>query len=551
MELNYYTKYKDRSPVETVSILKKFFLDRGFDLKLTSNINSECGSWSCRWELYYHNRFIIGQNGKGVNEIFSFASGLAELYERFCNISILWAHNPIWYDLIKPDGKRLTVSECLDSLPYLRTFYESWVGENVEDFINVLTNGLPIGVEYNSLNGLSSIYIDERIINRTNGSFGMCAGNSHEEALIQGICELYEIYCTIKFYDPQIKIKYTLINPALYETNSTLIKMIENIEAKNPGSEVLFLDFSEQFGLPVIAAIYINYEPMNIVVNFGASPYFDIALERSLTEIYQGRYAQDELALLKPLETAEIFDIWAEYPGAVGHSGFLRKSMFDLLIMNNQVNDKVYLHDGLSQVEVLQHLITLGEKQKIKLWTRDMSQCPQMKAYHIIPDFDISVPVQAKPSIKLTGWEYDAIVEQIIQDTNFLYNMIYNQVSIERYQDYLSDLKRKRPVYPLATFGWQNLYGMSDDLIAFTLSLIADNEWWTVKDILPKLKGTYLYQPLIDFFNYNNLESMGGAKYYILYYNQQFDYNIYLDKIIKTEYIKIMPQLVKIIKGES
>jgi len=39
---------------------------------------------------------------------------------------------------------------------------------------------------------------------------------------------------------------------------------------------------------PVMAVVLINKTNNNIIVNFGASPVFDIALERCLTEIYQG-----------------------------------------------------------------------------------------------------------------------------------------------------------------------------------------------------------------------------------------------------------------------
>ncbi|MGN1342703.1 MAG: YcaO-like family protein [Bacilli bacterium] len=46
------------------------------------------------------------------------------------------------------------------------------------------------------------------------------------------------------------------------------------------------IDFSYNFNVPVLMALIVNRRTNTITVNLGASPIFDIALERTLTELY-------------------------------------------------------------------------------------------------------------------------------------------------------------------------------------------------------------------------------------------------------------------------
>jgi hypothetical protein len=87
-------KYKERAPLETIHIIKEFFNNKGYTTRIFNNIETESGSWHCAVELYKNNKLILTTFGKGVNDIYSQASGYAELFETFCN---QWAFikNPI------------------------------------------------------------------------------------------------------------------------------------------------------------------------------------------------------------------------------------------------------------------------------------------------------------------------------------------------------------------------------------------------------------------------------------------------------------------------
>ena len=116
------THYKEISPEQTVQNVRKFFNDNGFTIKMTENYESESSTWFCHVDLYLNDYRISGANGKGVSEIYSLASGHAELYERFCN-GMMFGANPWWNKSIikmnqekhgyslRADEKKLTYDE--------------------------------------------------------------------------------------------------------------------------------------------------------------------------------------------------------------------------------------------------------------------------------------------------------------------------------------------------------------------------------------------------------------------------------------------------------
>jgi len=111
----------------------------------------------------------------------------------------------------------------------------------------------------------------------------MAAGNTLEEALNQGISEIFERYVTFEFYQNKID-KYYILEKN--DINNNIIKdLITNIETHN--NKIYFIDFSYNYNLPVIGCICIDLNTNGIKCSFGSFPIFDIAIERCITELYQ------------------------------------------------------------------------------------------------------------------------------------------------------------------------------------------------------------------------------------------------------------------------
>lgn len=294
---SYSDKFKDRQPMETVEIIKKFYEDRGIITKVVINEKTEADTWFCRVELYYNNQIILGTNGKGVTEEFSLASGYAESYERFCNRINLFFSPLIMSKLMQvymvnrgfrldPDEKNITF-EDMYAIPAVKDYYDHYLEDInlTKQYFDMITNGQIIGVPYESFNTPGQkAYYDPRIINQVIKSNGMCAGNSVSEALNQGISEICEMYCSCNIYRKIFDTYYEI------DTDTIQNPIIQNIlnKIKEAGLIVKLYDLSYNFNVPVVMSVLINPVLYNIHCNYGSFPVFDIAVERILTELYQG-----------------------------------------------------------------------------------------------------------------------------------------------------------------------------------------------------------------------------------------------------------------------
>jgi ribosomal protein S12 methylthiotransferase accessory factor len=126
------------------------------------------------------------------------------------------------------------------------------------------------------------------------GSNGMCAGNSPEEALAQGLCEIFERRAVISCVSDS-KAAPTFTRRAL-QRYKRLWRAIRRLESHSD-YRVIVKDCSLGQRYPVVATIMINRSNQSYSVNFGSHPSFEVALERTLTEKFQLR-GPEELDVL-------------------------------------------------------------------------------------------------------------------------------------------------------------------------------------------------------------------------------------------------------------
>lgn len=247
----------------------------------------------------------ISTNGKGKNPEFSLASAYAEMMERLQN-------NLKFY------GERYCTKNYLETLPKDSEFrkkveqndlvlqFESFHDEKHfkicelvsnensacfklfgEENINYLKQNMNVDISilcvpYYNVFEKKLDYLPVK--NEKTGSNGMCAGNSLEEALIQGICEVFERYVLKKvllddIVLPQIPLEL-FIGTLIYDR---IVKLRDN-----KSIEVIILDGSLGLGLPVIGCIIIDKIAQKYRLEMGSATDPEIALERCLTEHFQG-----------------------------------------------------------------------------------------------------------------------------------------------------------------------------------------------------------------------------------------------------------------------
>ena len=126
-------------------------------------------------------------------------------------------------------------------------------------------------------------------------SNGMSAGNTQHEARVQGLSEVFERY---------VKNRILAEGICLPEVPDAVIDRYPRIRAAideltGHGFRLRVCDASLGGRFPVMNVTLVNPADGGVFTSFGAHPAFEVALERSLTELLQGR-GLDQLDVFQP-----------------------------------------------------------------------------------------------------------------------------------------------------------------------------------------------------------------------------------------------------------
>lgn len=298
MNNNEYRKFKDSKPEDTLFRIQTILHDLGINTTYEWSNGEYEGCCSNRVTVYPTS---LGTNGKGTDKSYTLTSGYAELIERIQN-NILYigelSQEDQEYDgfLHFPDQKFISFKEIIEQKSaFIEHIFDKLSCENETDKIKVLREyaNMKNGTEYECLcipfadiKENRIVYLPQDLIFSVYGSNGMSAGNTLEEALVQGLSEVFERYVNRK-----IALEH-ICPPSVprdfLEKIASLNHIICEIE-QNPIYEVDVKDCSLGRGLPVVAVIIKNKQKGTFGVKFGAHPSFKVALERTLTEAFQGK----------------------------------------------------------------------------------------------------------------------------------------------------------------------------------------------------------------------------------------------------------------------
>ncbi|MDA8159398.1 MAG: YcaO-like family protein [Desulfobacteraceae bacterium] len=230
-------------------------------------------------------RGIIGtkkQMGKGSTPEQSRASACMELAERFSFFSFI--KNPAnfltaTYAEIKRSGQPLLpVSRLLQSVHDTTTD---------PDLLERLLADLPIQWAWaTNLGREEEVLVPFSWFFAINEFNGPSAGNTYEEAISQGICEIVERHvCALVSHR---RLATPAINPE--SVTDPVARQLLNKFAKN-GIELYLNDFTLDTGIPTVAALAIDRSTFpalsEIVYTAGTTPNPEKALIRALTEVAQ------------------------------------------------------------------------------------------------------------------------------------------------------------------------------------------------------------------------------------------------------------------------
>jgi ribosomal protein S12 methylthiotransferase accessory factor len=129
------------------------------------------------------------------------------------------------------------------------------------------------------------VYFPSNLIENLYLSNGMSAGNTLAEAQVQCLSEIFERAVKREILEGEIALPD--VPPAVLEKYPAILAGIRGLEEQ--GFPVLVKDASLGGQFPVMCVTLMNPRTGGVFASFGAHPSFEVALERSLTELLQGR----------------------------------------------------------------------------------------------------------------------------------------------------------------------------------------------------------------------------------------------------------------------
>ncbi|MCT4595895.1 MAG: YcaO-like family protein [Anaeromicrobium sp.] len=396
MELVSGSKYKDELPINTINRIRNILTRLGLLTVETGWQNSAQGFYSINLNIANTD---LGTNGKGTTQEYALASAYGELMERLQNQSFFRLNNDLSKKSLEykgfyygPDEKNLSLDDLMASKedwireqmdkvdPTIdkRELLEKWKAVSYED-----TPSDFIGLPYLNVINNKISYIPIKMISKMYMSNGMCGGNTVEEALVQGLCEVFERYVNKKIIKD--KITPPTISHTYLEQFPRIYNMICEIKAKG-NYEVIVKDCSLEEGYPVIGVIYINKDDQTYFIKFGAHPVFEIALERTLTELLQGQDIRNMRGVTEYTYKTEIKEEEENIIGIfVDGSGLYPSQIFngDFTYEFKGFKD----HNLWSNKEMLTYLINLLRDKGHNVYIRDVSFLGFPSFHIIVPGF--------------------------------------------------------------------------------------------------------------------------------------------------------------------
>lgn len=325
-------KYKTDTPENTILNISTILNKKLNILLKETPTDAKEGLYSCRVNIANNNLlpFNIGTNGKGMKYEYALASAYGEFMERLQNLALLsgrnYALNSNWpksdksefYQKLKerdlilkykfaPDEETI-IFEKKDDI--IRKYIETYDIEEIERYYEGKALTL---LPFYSVFENKEVKLPREVIGFACTSNGMCAGNSPLEAILQGLSEILERYVQKIIYRDNISFPNI---PRDYFQYTEIFNIINLIEKKY-NWEIDIKDCSCQIGLPVIGVLIQDKQKRMYKFHIGADPSPITALERTLTEIYQGRTnagllpidikLQTKLLTCKDLKDEEMF----------------------------------------------------------------------------------------------------------------------------------------------------------------------------------------------------------------------------------------------------
>ena len=287
---------KDAALESTIDTMQAKLAERGFKLNESSLLHEVDAIWSTH--MKDNDCPMLFSNGKGATELAARASAYGEFFERL-GTHYFWTHFHLgatrankafvhypqerWF--ARGDDGKWPAGILNDEL---HAFYNPDSEIDADVLVDLNSGNVARGIcalPYQRVRDGAETYFPVNIIGNLYVSNGMAAGNTLMEARTQALSEIFER-----------QIKYRIISEGLClpEVPDEVIARFPNIAAgiaglRKAGFGILVKDASLGGKYPVMNVTLVHPKDQGVFSSYGAHPRFEIALERAMTELLQGR----------------------------------------------------------------------------------------------------------------------------------------------------------------------------------------------------------------------------------------------------------------------
>ena len=287
---------KDLPLEQTIATMSGLLADLGMKIEIASWRNIVPNVWSLH--IRDAHSPMCFTNGKGATKESALASALGEFIERLnCNFFYndqFWGEEIAQAEFVhypeerwfKPGPNNALPSEILDA--YCLAIYnpdDELLGSHLIDTNSGNTERGICSLPFVRQSDGQVIYFPSNLIENLYLSNGMSAGNTLAEAQVQCLSEIFERAVKREILEGE----FTLpdVPDAVLAKYPRILAGIQALEEQ--GYPVLVKDASLGGEFPVMCVCLMNPRTGGVFASFGAHPRFEVALERSLTELLQGR----------------------------------------------------------------------------------------------------------------------------------------------------------------------------------------------------------------------------------------------------------------------
>lgn len=291
-----YIPGKDLPLEQTIANMSGMLADWGIKIEIASWRNIVPNVWSLH--IRDAHSPMCFTNGKGSTKESALASALGEYIERLnsnhfyagsfwgediANAPFVHYPDERWF---KPGPNDTLPSEILDD--YCLEIYDPDGDLRGSHLIDTNSGNVERGIcslPFKRESDGAIVYFPSNLVENLYVSNGMSAGNTLAEAQVQCLSEIFERAVKREIIESEMALPD--VPQEVLSKYPGILAGIKGLEEQ--GFPVLVKDASLGGKYPVMCVTLMNPRTGGVFASFGAHPCFEVALERSLTELLQGR----------------------------------------------------------------------------------------------------------------------------------------------------------------------------------------------------------------------------------------------------------------------